>query len=268
MEYVEIQGAKLPLIGLGTFGMGGREYPNTDNDKADIEAIQYAISLGMTHIDTAETYGGGHTEELVGKAIRDFKREGLFITTKVSPNHLEPGMVIQACRESLIRLQLDSVDLYLIHWPNPTIPIQETIRAMERTVREGLTRFIGVSNFDLDQLKKAQQFSEIKLFTNQVEYSLKEKSPEYQGILSYCGLQEMVLTAYSPLNKGLIKDGNGVLEKLSQKYQKTPNQIALNYLISHKNVVVIPKASTKKHLDENMGSVGWRLSSEDIQILE
>src|SRR3954466_3623275 len=121
MDYWTVQGEKIPVLGIGTYGMGGGMFRSRAADKKDIEAIQYALSLGMSHIDTAEMYAQGHAEELVSEAIKDFDRQKLFLTTKVQPAHLAYDDVISACKESLDRLQTDYIDLYLIHWPNPSI---------------------------------------------------------------------------------------------------------------------------------------------------
>lgn len=262
MEYKLLDGIEIPVLGLGTWGMG------EVNDKQDIEAIQYAVSLGITHIDTAEMYGAGHTEKLVGQAIKKFKREEVFITSKVSPSHLEFDQVLSSCRKSLQRLNTQYLDLYLIHWPNPDIPLEETVAAMDELVNEGLIRFIGVSNFSVDLLQQAQKLSRNKIVCDQVEYSLQHKEPE-ANILPYCQNHNVVLTAYSPLDRGSIPvTENPFLTQLGEKYQKTPVQIALRYLIQQPNVIAIPKSSSKEHLDEITGALGWQLSEEDFQALK
>jgi len=269
MKYRKIQSINIPIIGLGTSGIGGGwMFKDTSDDREAIEAIQYAIGLGMTHIDTAEAYANGHAEELVGAAIKDFDRAKLFVTTKVHPSHLDKNDLSKACQNSLQRLNTDYVDLYLIHWPNADMPIPKTMPVMDELVKKGLTRFIGVSNFDVDLLKQAQQYSENKIFTNQVEYSLLERAPEQQ-LLPYCQTQDMILTAYSPLGKGQLKFRiNPLLDQLAQKYDKTPAQIALNYLISHDNVIVIPKAVRKEHLMENATAADFNLALADIELIK
>lgn len=264
MEYRQIQGVKVPLIGLGTSGIGGGwMFKDTSQDRQAIEAIQYAIELGLTHIDTAEAYANGHAEELIGLAIKDFPRKNLFITTKVYADHLRYDDVIKACQNSLKRLGTNYVDLYLIHWPSPSIALSETIPAMDQLVKKGLSRFIGVSNFDVVLLKQAQSLSENEIFANQVEYSLIEREPE-EKLLPYCQKQNILLTAYSPLKKVPLDS----LEQMAQKYGKTPAQIVLNYLISHDNVITIPKALQKAHLEENAAACGWRLKEEDLDKLQ
>ncbi len=264
MEYKEIKGVKIPLIGLGTSGFGGGwMFKDSSHDSQATEAIQYAIELGMTHIDTAEAYANGHAEELVGLAIKDFPRKNLFITTKVYPGHLSRDKTLKACQASLKRLATDYIDLYLIHWPDPHVPLSETMPAMDQLVKQGLTRFIGVSNFDVGLLREAQSLSENGIFTNQVEYSLVERGPE-KGLLPYCQKQNILLTAYSPLKKVPLDH----LEQMAQKYGKTPAQIALNYLISQDNVIAIPKASSKEHIKENAEAADFKLDPEDLELLK
>lgn len=267
MEYKDFQGVKIPVLGLGTWKMGTK--PGSNLDKQEIEAIKYTIELNMTHIDTAESYSDGHSEELVGEAIKDFKRKDLFITTKVSPSHFRFNEVLKSCEGSLKRLKLDYIDLYLLHWPNPSIPLKETMKAMDKLVEQGVTRFIGVSNFDAQLMEEAQGYSDHRIFSNQVEYSLFDKSVE-EDILPYCRKQDIMLTAYSPLGQNMADTlkSNKLLNDLAQKYNKTPIQIALNYLIIQDHIVTIPKSSSKEHIKENLGAVGWKLEPKDFERLK
>lgn len=268
MEYRSIKGVQIPVIGFGTSGLVGRMEPDPALDKTGIEAIQYAISLRITHIDTAELYAQGHAEEVVGQAAADFPREKLFITTKVQPTHLAYDDVLIACKASLKRLNLDYVDLYLVHWPNPDIPLKETMPAMDELVKQGLTKFIGVSNFNVKLVKEAQKYSENPIITDQVKYNLVEREPE-TDLLPFCQQNNILLTAYSPLERGAIRPGfNETLDVLAKKYSKATAQIALNYLIYHDNVIVIPKSSNKEHIKENSESCGWRLEKSDLELLK
>jgi diketogulonate reductase-like aldo/keto reductase len=275
MEYKNLTDeVKIPVIGLGTWGMGGGMVKNTINDAGDITAIRFAIELGMTHIDTAEMYGDGHCEELVGIAIRDFNRENLFITTKVLPEHLRYKDVISAARRSLSRLKTNYIDLYLIHWPNPGIPLKETMRAMDYLIEQKMTRFIGVSNFDVRDIKEAQKYSENKIVAIQIEYNLIVKNrgsltnSMESDIIPYCHENDILIIAYEPLAKGkLIKQKYRILDGIASKYNKTQAQIALNWLISQMNVITIPKSSNLEHLKENLGALGWRMKEEDINKL-
>lgn len=268
MEYKEIGAVSLPELGIGTYGFGGGFTRDTSNDGRDIEALKYAIELGMTHIDTSEMYADGHSEELIGQAIRDFDRQSLFIATKVFQSGLTFKGVIEGCRGSLRRLGTDYVDLYLIHWPNKEIPLSETMGAMDELVRQGSTRFIGVCNFPIDLLRQAQELSRNPILTDQVEYSLLVRDPE-DGLLTYCQKNDIFLTAYRPIGRGRIRAGvNQVLDDVARKHNRTPIQAALNYLIGQENVLVIPKSAQRHHLEENLGSIGWRLNQEDIRVLQ
>ena len=270
MEFKEIsRGVKIPVLGLGTWGMGGGTFPNPFTDKQSVAALRHGIKLGMTHIDTAEMYANGHTEEVVGEAIKPFDRENLFITSKVLPRNFRYDDVIEAAKRSLKRMKIEQMDLYLLHWFNPDIPLKETMFAMEYLLEQELTRFIGVSNFSVEEMKEAQSYlDKAKIVNNQVEYSLMRREPEKE-LLPFCQKNEIMLTAYSPLGHGaLVKKKIPLLDALAKKYNKTSVQIALNWLISKDWVITIPKASNIKHVEENFGAVGWKLSKEDMEKLD
>ncbi|RLG02739.1 MAG: aldo/keto reductase [Thaumarchaeota archaeon] len=268
-------GEKLAAIGLGTWRIGGGMTPDYSMDKEAVEAIRYAVELGMTHIDTAEIYGGGHAEELVGEAIKAFPREDVFITSKVWHTNLRYDDVLKACERSLKRLQTSYIDLYLIHWPNPSIPLSETMKALERLYKDGKIRYIGVSNFSVSQVEEARShLSQTDIVANQVEYSLYERSIE-KDLIPYCLETGVTVVAYSPLGRGrLIRElsiGRSrrirVLREVAETYSKTPIQVALNWVIWKENVVTIPKSIRKEHLEENVGAAGWRLSERDYKRL-
>ena len=270
MEYKTIAGIKLPTLGIGTWGMGKAKGPGEEPDYSDDEgrilAIKEAIRLGMWHIDTAEMYSSGHAEEIVAAAIKDISRNKVFVTTKVLPSHLKRDDLIAAANASLKRLQLDCIDLYLIHWLNNTSQIKEAIAAMDELVAAGKVKYIGVSNFSAKQLQLAQSYTKNKIVTNQVEYNLLERGCEKE-LLPYCEENDIILTAYSPLAQGrLLK--NKILAAVAAKKGKTTAQVALNWLIRQKNAIVIPKAATTEHVRENAGAVGWKLTAEDLEMLE
>ena len=269
MEYKELaNGLRIPVLGLGTWEIGGRQTPDTTSDDIEVATLRAGIELGITHIDTAEVYGAGHAEELVGEAIKPFKREDIFITTKVWSTNLRYDDLISAMKRSLNRLSVEYVNLYLVHWPNPDIPLEETMKALENCADEGYTRSIGVSNFPAALLAKAQSYlREHILVADQVHYSLVEQSPRKE-LLPYCEKKDVILIAYRPLEKGqLTENKHSVLDELTTKYRKTRAQVSLNWLISQKNVVTIPKASKLEHLKDNVGAVGWRLNHEDLERL-
>lgn len=244
------------------------------HDKEAILAIKTAIRLGITHIDTAELYGDGHAEELVGEAIKEFDRKSLFITTKVKWSNLRYEDVISAVKRSLRRLKTDYIDLYLVHTPIRSVPIEETMKAMDYVAEYKLARFIGVSNFSVEQMEEAQQYAKNKIAANQVEYNLlirnvgQHTKDMESKIVPYCQRNNIAVIAYRPLANGeLAKPGIRLLDELAKKYGKTQAQIAINWLISKQNVVTIPKAVKIDHIKENLGAIGWKLSEGDIQRL-
>ncbi len=263
MEYEELDGTdvKIPKVGLGTY-----QIEAAPKEEA-IAALRRGIELGMTLIDTAEMYGWGKAEELVGEAIKPFDRESLTIVTKVWGTNLAYDSVKRAARASAARLGT-YIDIYLIHWPNLSYPLEETLRAMEELVSEGIVRYIGVSNFSLDLLKRARELLEHNdVVTNQVEYSLRVREPE-EDLLPYCQRERITLMAYSPLDRGrLAKRPPQKLKVIAARLGKTPAQVAINWLISKPMVVAIPKASRVDHVEELAGSVGWRIPDELVREL-
>ena len=240
-------------IGLGTWLYSGGE-----------RAIRRAVELGANFIDTAESYG---TEDDVGKAILSFRHE-VFLATKVSPNHFRHDDVIKAANESLGRLRTDYIDLYQLHWHNPRVPVGETMSAMEELVQEGKVRYIGVSNFSVAQLQKAESsVSRNKIVSNQLPYSLVDRDIEGH-LIPYCQQHEVTIIAYSPLAQGISKitsrDGGGVIKSIAQETGHTEAQVALNWVVAHDAVIAIPKTSSIPHLEENCDASGWRLQPEDM----
>ena len=255
---------------MGTWRMGGGMGPDSSKDQNDVEALRLGLDLGMTLIDTAEMYGSGHSEEIVSRVLKGWKRP-VFVASKVSPSHFAHADVLRSARKSLDRLGVKQMDLYQLHWPNPNVPIGETMQAMEKLVQDGLVRHIGVSNFSVEQLKEAQaSLSRAEIASNQVEYSLLDRSVEL-GTLPFCQNQGVTLIAYSPLAQGRIANGRGggfkVMDEIAGKLGKTRSQIALNWLLREESVVVIPKASDKTHVRENSQAVCWKLSPEQIERL-
>ena len=262
-DFKRIGDDKVTSIGMGTWGIGGYESPDYSRDNENIEVLRHGLNLGMNLIDTAEFYGAGHSEELVGRAIRGFDREKLFIISKVWPTHFGYSEAKKAARASAKRLGT-YIDLYLLHWPGESWEkIEETLHALEELVDEGLIRYIGVSNFDLELLKRSQEaMRKYEIVANEVKYSLKDRWPETTGLLDYMKREKMALIAYTPLEKGTLAR-NECLVGIGRKYGKTAAQVALNYLIWEENVIAIPKAGRKEHVEENFGAMGWRLSKED-----
>jgi diketogulonate reductase-like aldo/keto reductase len=269
MEFKELgkSGRKVAVLGLGTWGIGGFSTRHLGGDERSIRALRLGLELEMRFIDTAEAYAGGHSEEVVARAVKS-QRDKVFIATKVSPEHLHYDDVIRSCESSLRRLETVYVDLYQVHWPNESIPIAETMRAMERLAAEGKIRHIGVSNFSVQQTREAQDaLSQNTLASNQVEYSLLDRSIE-TGLLEYAEKAHITIIAYSPIARGRIPQGRQgdqwqTLDDIASKYGKTRTQVALNWLIAREPVVVIPKAASLDHVRENAGAAGWEMSKQD-----
>lgn len=268
MEYKNLTDKqKIPVLGLGTWHMGGNFRPDYSDDKKYISAIEYALERGITHIDSAEIYSGGHAEELVGQAIKGIDRKNLFLTTKVSPFHLGHDAILLSCEASRKRIGVDYIDLYLVHWPNPLASMQKAMAAFDSLVADGSVRFIGLSNFSAKQFAKAQSYTKNKLVCNQIHYNLLYRKPE-QEMLSFCEQEKVILTAYSPLAEGkIVKRKIPELETIAKKYGKTPVQVALRWLIEKPQVITIPKATSKEHIDGIVGTLGWKLSEEDQEVL-
>ncbi len=257
-------GNSISKIGLGTFGMGGRMSPEKGNEKVHIEAIRYAIDHGINVIDTAEMYAGGHTEEVVGEAISPYRREQLFIISKVWNTNLHHDSVLKSAEKSLERLGTKYLDLYLIHWPNPAIPIKETISAMEELVSSGLVRNIGVSNFSVSQMQEAMSAAKTThICANQIEYNYGNRSGE-KDVIPYCEKNGVDVIAYTPIMKGRT-EGHQVLETVAKKYNATAVQVALRYIMER--ALPIPKTSNKDHLDELLKSAEIDLKEEDYRLL-
>lgn len=252
-------------IALGTWKMGGGFWEaDYTNDERDIQAIKKAIELGITAIDTAEMYGNGHAEELVGKAIKDFPRDNLFIITKVWPNHAKYEDTIKSAIASSKRLGT-YIDLYLLHWPSE-VPICETIKAFEDLVDEGIIRFFGLSNFKWREIEKASTcVKKYEIVAIENHYSLWDRSDE--ETLDYAKRRGLLYLAYTPIEKGRIGNDR-LLKELGKKYNKTPIQIAINWYIQIPNLVPIIKSSNISHLEENAGALGWSLSQEDWKLID
>jgi diketogulonate reductase-like aldo/keto reductase len=278
MEYKDFGRAKVRVsaIGMGTFfdAKGIMEswiLGHHRNEKEKVEALKKGIELGINFIDTAEVY---RTEKYIGEVIKAYKREDLFIATKVSLWHLKYERVLKAAKRSLSRLQTSYIDLYQIHNPNPIVPIRETMSAMRQLINEGKIRYIGVSNFSLAQVKEADSvFSNNELVSVQNKYNLVDRGLEVD-ILPYCINNNIVIIPYTPLAHGKLtkpsQKQKEVLDHISEKYGgKTPAQIALNWFLSKNKIVFpIPRASKPSRIIENVGATGWTMEKDDIITLE
>lgn len=261
MEYRELgnTGEKVSTIGMGTWGIG--VYGSSEERSQQVRALQRGLELGINLIDTAEMYHSGRSEQIVGEAVKGM-RDKVFIATKVSPEHLKHQDVLSACEGSLEHLGTSYIDLYQVHWPNPRVPIKETMAAMEELVATGKIRYIGVSNFDVRETKAAREaLSKSDVVSNQVEYSLRNRYVEAE-ILPYCQKEKISLIAYSPLARGNVlfsRMPKGLLER----YGLTPAQAMLNWVTRYERVLAIPKAANLTHQEENASSVSVRLTDSE-----
>ena len=254
-------GVFISEIGLGTWRYRGTA-----------ETLRAGIELGATLIDTAEGY---YTEDVVGEAVKGI-RDKVFIATKVSGRHLAHDDVLQSAEESLYKLGTDYIDLYQIHWPNHSYPIRETMKAMAELVDRGLVRFIGVSNFDVDEVEEAQSYlHNYPIVSNQVRYNLNDRNIE-RDMLPYCIDNNITILAYTPLDDGnltktgqILKSGQmKILEEISEEAGKTMGQVALNWCTSKENVVAIPKSNSLERTIENCGASGWSITKDQIRRLD
>ena len=268
MKYETLNGTRVPKIGFGTWKIGGGSYADRSQDARSLAALRSALELGYTHFDTAEIYASGHTEELLGQAFREsgISRETLFITSKVDPSNLRYKDVLDACAKSLRRLQMDYLDLYLIHWPSRGIPLRDSFRALNQLVREGLVRHVGVSNFDVRLLEQARAESETPLFTDQVPYSLTGRTYVRNRVLEYCQQNDILLTAYSPFERGRLR-GRTILRSIAEAHAASSHQIVLAWLISQPRVITIPMSFDPVHQAENLAAAGIELTEDEIEQL-
>lgn len=249
----------MPVIGQGTWQIR----------KNALDALDEGIELGMTHIDTAELYTGA--EDIVSQAIRG-RRKKIFLVSKVLPSNASYKGTLHACEASLKRLKADYLDAYLLHWWTGTHPIAETMRAMEELVAAGKVRFIGVSNFEVRQLKQAQQaLTRQRLVCNQVMYHLRSRGIENQ-VLPYCESQGIAVVGYSPFGQTDFPPPGGkqgkALAAIAERHGKTARQVALSFLTRKPSLFAIPKASSVEHVRDNAGGAGWQLTAEDLQLID
>ena len=250
-----------PRLGLGTWQMGS----SPSNRANEIAALQAGIEMGVTVIDTAKMYASGGAEEVTGEAIAD-RRDHLFIVTKVLPSNASFDSTIAACERSLKRLNIDVIDLYLLHWPG-THPINNTIDAFEQLRERGLINQWGVSNFDVDALEAVWQHpAGNQCAVNQVYYSLGARGIEYD-LLPWQKEKDVATMAYCPLDQGRLATASG-LQLIANKHDATIAQIALAYLMTQPEVIPIPKSAKVSRVIENVNARNINLDAEDLKMLD
>jgi len=254
------------VIGQGTWNV---EVRGRAADRA-VAALGLGIDLGLTHVDTAEMYGDGAAERLVGRVVAA-RRGDVFLATKVLPQHASFAGTVRACEASLARLGVDRLDLYMIHWPGRH-PIADTMAALEHLADTGKVRYLGVSNFDVPELEDAQRALRTHpIAANQVLYHLGDRGMENR-LLPYCAREGITVVAYSPFGSGAFPHpasaGGRVLAGIAARRQVTPRQVALAFLTRHPSVVAIPKATTAEHVRENAAAADLRLTAAEIAIID
>jgi diketogulonate reductase-like aldo/keto reductase len=264
MRYETLPNLQIPKIGFGTWRIGN----DPSADERSRLALRSALEMGYTHFDTAEAYAAGHAEELLGQVIREMHapRAGLFITSKVSPDHLKPADVQRCCENSLRRLDMDYLDLYLIHWPERGINLEETFQALNQLVRDGKVRCLGVSNFNLKLLQKSAALCETPLLSNQVPYSVPDRTYVKNGVLEYCQQNDILLTAYTPVNHRMTNT-NKTLQTIARARGITPAQVSLAWLIAQPRVITIPMSSNPQHQAENIQAADIVLDETEMELL-
>lgn len=262
-------GVDIPAIGQGTTGAGSYSNYDTEKVKRRIDVLRHGIDLGMTYLDTADLYGGGLAEEIVGEIIKK-QRDRIFVASKFNPKTNVFSSISSSLEGSLKRMGTDYIDLYQLHWPNPLLPVSEIMNALAKLAEQGKIRYIGVSNFTLEEFEEAQScLTKQTIVSNQVEYNLVDRSAE-TDFLPFCQNNKITLIAYSALNQGRFVLGEKQKEALANiatKYNKTIPQIILKWLISHEPVIAISKSNDMSHTKENALSSEFVLDKADIKII-
>lgn len=256
----------MPILGQGTWGMG----ENPDSKEKEVKALRHGIKNGLSLIDTAEMYGNGGAELVVGKAIKDFNREDLYIVSKVYPHNAGKDNIFTACENSLKRLGTDYLDMYLLHWRG-SIPLEETVECMEKLVKLGKIKGWGVSNFDTDDMKELWQIKDGQnCLLNQVLYHLGSRGIEF-NLLPWMKENKVATMAYCPIAQGgRLKRGlldNPAVNEVAKKHGISQTQVLLAFVLNQENLIAIPKASSINHIDKNIATLNVKLDNEDIALL-
>ena len=248
--------ANIPVLGLGTWQSTGQDC---------VDVVSQALKMGYEHIDTAQAYDN---EKEVGQGIKQsgVSRDKFFLTTKIFPDDMkfEPEKLVAAAKRSLEDLDTDYVDLLLLHWPDDRVPLSETIPALCELQKQGLTRNIGVSNFNIANIIEAEKYADVPIVVNQVEFHPFIKQKTLQTFLNN---HHILLEAYSPLARGDVFD-NDIMKEIADKHNVTPAQISLAWILSDKHRIAIPKTSNPDHLQGNLAAIKVQLSADDIKKID
>jgi diketogulonate reductase-like aldo/keto reductase len=254
-------GEEVPVLGQGTWGFG--EQP--ENRQNEIDALRFGIDIGMTLIDTAEMYGDGAAEEVVGKAIVG-RRENTFIVDKVLPHHATRKGTVDACEKSLRRLGTDRIDLYLLHWRG-AVPLAETLAGFDDLLRAGKIRHWGVSNFDVPDMEEVAGLpGGSAVATDQVLYNLMRRGIEYD-LMPWCEQRNIPIMAYSPLEQGRLL-GDAEVRRIAAEHSAMPAQVALAWVLRKEGLIAVPKASTPAHVKQNRTALDIHLTPDEHAALD
>lgn len=260
-------GTKLPALGMGTWNMG----ESSASWKEEVASLRHGVEAGLKVVDTAEMYGQGRSESLVGEALRDVRND-VFLVTKVLPSNASAEGVAKACRSSLRRLGTDRIDLYLLHWRG-SVPLAETIDAFRKLKEDGLIRYWGVSNFDVEDMLELERYSRsCECAANQILYSLEHRGVEYD-LLDTNRFRHVMTMAYSPIGQGGALLRNPALRTVAARHTTahgpaSPAQIALAWVLRMDNVMPIPKAGSLAHLKDNIAAQDITLTEQDLADLD
>lgn len=272
MKYKELgsTGFGVSVLGLGSIGAGTRSSATRESIDCRVKIVRDAVDLGINFFDTGEDYENGHAEELLGKALSSCRHK-VVISSKFMPQNNSYDRVIRAAEGSLFRLNTDYIDLYQLHWPNPRIPIEETMRALSMLVKQGKVRYVGLSNMSIEQIEIAQEaFAEDKIVSLQTEYNLRCRASA-EKLLDHCQKKQMTFIAYGPLNQGrpfFDLPGAEVLTELADKHMVTVAQLIFAWIVSKEPAIVLTQTMKFDHLKENAAAVNIDLPAADIKRID
>ena len=269
-------GKKIFPIGIGTWNIAGTftsdpsakykgAVPGHGNEETEIDAIRYSVSKGQNHIDCAELYGGFYTDEVVGRAIADTKREDLYIADKLWKTSVGKGLVRPTVEKMLEKLGTDYLDMLYIHAPWPEVNWQEAIPQIDELIDASIVRDFGVSNFTIADMKEAQKLAKHPIVANQMNYNVLYKDEVNEDFKEYCNQHDIHLVAYQPIKRQEVLE-NKVIQGIAKAHNATPAQVALAWLIA-RGALPIPKATNKKHIDDNVASVELELTTSELKEL-
>lgn len=273
MTLKTLSGNPIFPIGIGTWLMGGdwdadAKIPTAiyDDDQTHIDAIKYCVSKGQNHIDTAEMYGAGHTDEIVGEAIKDLAREDLFIADKLWKDSFGENETREAVQTMLKSLGTEYIDLLYIHSPFDSNEWEKSIKPINDLIDEGIIKHFGVSNFSVENMKRAKELSKHPIVANQMLYNCAYKDEVDANFVKYCKDNNILIVSYRPIDRGILLDNKTIIE-IAEKHSATPAQVCIAWLLQ-RDAVTIPKASNIKHIDENFEASNIKLDNDDLEKLD